>query len=74
NITKIELAKKIQKQIKTLRLTIIKNKMDPDKRDYFVSNAKLEKRGFIAKISLEKGIRELIQVFRNNDKKIINNY
>jgi len=74
NITKIELAKKIQKQIKTLRLKIIKNKSDPDKRDYFVSNAKIEKKGFVAKISLEQGIKELIQVFRNNDKKIINNY
>ena len=74
NITKIELAKKIKKQIKNLKIETVKNKSDPDKRDYFVSNAKIEKKGFVAKTSLDQGIKELIQVFRNNNKKIINNY
>ena len=74
NITKIELAKKIKQNMKHLRIKIIKNKTDPDKRDYFVSNAKIEKRGFAARISLDQGIKELIQVFKNNKKKIINNY
>jgi nucleoside-diphosphate-sugar epimerase len=74
NITKIDLVKKIKKQIKTLKIEIIKNKSDPDKRDYFVSNKKIEKKGFKAIISLDQGIKELIQVFRNNKKKIINNY
>ena len=74
NITKIELAKKIKKQIKNLKIETVKNKSDPDKRDYFVSNVKIEKKGFVAKISLDQGIKELIQVFRNNNKKIINNY
>jgi len=74
NITKIDLAKKIKKNIKKLKIKIIKNKSDPDKRDYFVSNAKIEKKGFVAKISLDQGIKELIQVFRNNKEKIINNY
>ena len=74
NITKIDLVRKIKKQLKTLKIKIIKNKSDPDKRDYFVSNKKIEKKGFTAKISLDQGIGELIQVFRNNNKKIINNY
>ena len=74
NITKIELAKKIKKQLKNLKIKTIKNKADPDKRDYFVSNAKIESKGFVAKITLDQGIRELIQVFKNNKKKIINNY
>jgi nucleoside-diphosphate-sugar epimerase len=74
NITKIELAKKIKKQIKSLKIKTVKNKTDPDKRDYFVSNAKIEKKGFVAKISLEQGIKELIQVFKNNSNKVINNY
>ena len=74
NITKINLAKKIKKQHKSLIIKVIKNKSDPDKRDYFVSNAKIERKGFKAKISLDQGIRELIQVFKNNSKKIINNY
>ncbi len=74
NITKIDLAKKIKKQYKKLKISIIKDKSDPDKRDYFVSNAKIEKKGFKAKISLDNGIKELIQIFKNNKKKIINNY
>jgi nucleoside-diphosphate-sugar epimerase len=74
NVTKIDLAKKIKKQIKSLRIKVILNKSDPDKRDYFVSNAKIEKKGFKAKISLDQGIKELIQVFTNNNEKIINNY
>ena len=74
NITKINLAKKIKNQHKSLIIKVVKNKSDPDKRDYFVSNEKIEKRGFKAKISLNQGIKELIQVFKNNSKKIINNY
>ena len=74
NITKIDLALKIKKQFKTLKIKIIKNKKDPDKRDYFVSNSKIEEKGFKAKISLETGIKELISVFSNNKKRIINNY
>jgi nucleoside-diphosphate-sugar epimerase len=74
NITKIDLAKKIKKKIKTLKIKTIKNRKDPDKRDYFVSNLKIEKKGFRAKISLDEGIEELVNVFKNNKKKIINNY
>jgi nucleoside-diphosphate-sugar epimerase len=74
NITKIGLVKKIKKQINTLKIKVIKNKSDPDQRDYFVSNKKIEKKGFKASISLDQGINELIQVFNNNKKKIINNY
>tara|TARA_A100001037_G_C14664687_1_gene420416 strand:+ start:14 stop:427 length:414 start_codon:yes stop_codon:yes gene_type:complete len=74
NITKIMLAKKIKKQHKGLTIQIIKNKKDPDKRDYFVSNKKIEKKGFKAKISLDEGISELLQNFKNDKNKIINNY
>jgi len=74
NITKIDLVKKIKKQIRTLKIKVIKNKSDPDKKDYFVSNKKIEKKGFKATITLDQGIKELTQVFRNNKKKIINNY
>ena len=74
NITKIMLAKKIKKQYKKLKIKIVNNRADPDKRDYFVSNKKIEKKGFKAKISLDNGIKELIQIFENNKNKIINNY
>ena len=74
NISKIMLAKKIKKQYKKLQIKIVTNRKDPDKRDYFVSNKKIEKKGFKAKISLDEGISELIQIFTNDKNKVINNY
>ena len=71
NITKIMLAKKIKKQYKKLKIKIVNNKTDPDKRDYFVSNRKIEKKGFKAAIKLEDGIAELIKVFSNDKKKLL---
>ena len=74
NITKLELAKKIKKQIRGLEIKIIKNSFDPDKRDYFVSNDKIEKKGYRTTVSLEDGIDELIKVFENSNLFIKNNY
>jgi len=74
NISKIMLAKKIKKQYKKLNIKIVTNRKDPDKRDYFVSNKKIEKKGFKARISLDDGISELIQIFTNDKNKVINNY
>ena len=74
NISKIMLAKKIQKQYKKLKIKIVTNRKDPDKRDYFVSNKKIEKKGFKASISLDDGISELIQIFTNDKNRVINNY
>ena len=74
NLTKYMLAKKIKNKIKHLKIKIVQNKKDPDQRDYYVSNRKIEKRGFKAKVSIEKGISELIQVFSHSKEKIINNY
>ena len=74
NLTKYMLAKKIKDKIKHLKIKIVQNKKDPDQRDYYVSNRKIEKKGFKAKVSIEKGISELIQVFSHSKEKIINNY
>ena len=74
NLTKHMLAKKIKRKIKNLKITIVKNKKDPDQRDYYVSNRKIEKKGFKAKIKIEDGIDELIKIFSHSKEKIINNY
>jgi nucleoside-diphosphate-sugar epimerase len=37
---------------------------DPDKRDYVVSNEKLEKLGWRPDVSLDAGIEELVKGFR----------
>ena len=74
NLSKYMLAKKIKQRIKYLKIKIIKNMKDPDQRDYYVSNKKIEKKGFKAKIKIENGIDELINVFTNTKENIINNY
>ena len=74
NLSKYMLAKKIKHKLKYLKIKIIKNMKDPDQRDYYVSNKKIEKKGFRAKIRIESGINELISVFNNTRKNIINNY
>lgn len=61
NITKLQLAKKIKKNLKKIKIEIKENRKDPDQRDYFVSNKKIERKGFKAKVSLEDGIEELIR-------------
>ena len=74
NLTKLMLAKKIKKKLKFLKINFIKNRKDPDQRDYFVSNKKIEKKGFKAKVKIDDGIDELIKVFTYSKEKIINNY
>lgn len=74
NITKLQLAQLIKKQIKDLKLSTIKGIKDPDQRNYFVSNDKLKKKGFTAKRSLNEGIKELIKGFKVDGLKIKNNY
>ena len=74
NLSKLMLAKKIKENYKAVKIKIIKNKSDPDKRDYFVSNKKIEKAGFKPSVSLDQGIKELVTLFSNVDVKFINNY
>ena len=74
NLSKLMLAKKIKKKLKYLKIKIIKNKKDPDQRDYYVSNKKIEKKGYKAKKAVETGISELINVFTYSKEKFINNY
>tara|TARA_Y100000590_G_C15637994_1_gene983767 strand:+ start:338 stop:1279 length:942 start_codon:yes stop_codon:yes gene_type:complete len=74
NLSKLMLAKKIKKKVKKLKITVIKNRKDPDQRDYYVSNKKIEKKGFKADTKIEQGIEELVNLFEKNTTKIINNY
>ena len=73
NISKLALVKKIKKHVKDLKIIVDLTRSDPDKRDYFVSNRKIEKKGFTAKVSLDEGIAELINILPSL-KKIKNNY
>ncbi len=74
NLTKLQLAKKIKKHLKNIKIKILNNKKDPDKRDYFVSNKKIEKLGFKTKYDLDRGIKELLNMYSNGYTKLKNNY
>tara|TARA_B100001057_G_scaffold472930_1_gene536761 strand:- start:11986 stop:12933 length:948 start_codon:yes stop_codon:yes gene_type:complete len=75
NLTKGQLAKRISKIVKKTKIRILRNKKDPDKRDYYVSNKKIEKLGFKPYFSLDDGIKELNQIFNiDTFEKNKNNY
>jgi nucleoside-diphosphate-sugar epimerase len=61
NISKVELCERIKKYIPDLFFTEAPVGDDPDKRDYIVSNEKIEKTGFKPAFSLDDGIQELIK-------------
>jgi len=64
NLSKRELCAEIQKQVHEFVYLEAPVGEDEDKRDYIVSNAKIEKTGFKPLYSLEFGIRELIKGYR----------
>lgn len=64
NLSKIELCERIKAQLPELVYISAPVGEDPDKRDYIVSNEKIEKTGFMPKHSLEMGIAELIKGYR----------
>ena len=64
NLSKEELCRKIKTVIPDFVYFEEHLQEDPDKRDYIVSNAKIEKAGFIPQWTLEDGIRELEKGYR----------
>ncbi|HEF3575252.1 NAD-dependent epimerase/dehydratase family protein [Campylobacter upsaliensis] len=63
NLTKRQLAETIKKFVPDFYIHSASIGEDPDKRDYLVSNAKLEATGWSADVSLEEGIEELLRAF-----------
>ena len=69
NLTKLQLCQEIKKLVPDFYFVEATIGEDPDKRDYIVSNEKIEKTGFRADVSLQKGLQELIkgyQVIKRN--------
>jgi nucleoside-diphosphate-sugar epimerase len=64
NLSKQELCEEIQKQLPAFYFTEAKLKEDPDKRNYIVSNEKIERAGFRPEVSLADGIAELIKGYQ----------
>jgi len=64
NLSKLELCEEIKKHIPEFNFIESNNGEDPDKRDYIVSNEKIEKTGFVPDVSLCDGIEELIKGYK----------
>ena len=64
NLSKSELCAEIKKQIPKFVYVESAIGEDPDKRNYIVSNEKIEKTGFKPQMSLQDGIEELIKVYQ----------
>lgn len=74
NLTKEQLCKTIKSHISDFNYEISLEGEDEDKRDYFVSNAKIEAKGFKAKISLDQGIKQLIDLYSQKNFKPNKNF
>jgi len=64
NLSKLELCQEIKKQVPDFYFVEATIGEDPDKRDYIVSNQKIEKTGFKPDVSLSQGITELIKGYQ----------
>jgi nucleoside-diphosphate-sugar epimerase len=64
NLSKIQLAAKIKEQVPNFEYLEAPIGEDPDKRDYIVSNEKIERTGWVPDWELEAGIAELVRGFR----------
>lgn len=73
NLSKIELAERIRQQVPSFSYIQAEFGEDPDKRDYIVSNEKLEATGWKPQHSLDQGITELLKGFRTIRNEIYSN-
>ncbi len=73
NLSKEELAKKIQSYIPSFYVHYSEFGQDPDKRNYIVSNQRLRETGFEARRSLDEGIQELIKGYRMMGRRLFSN-
>ncbi len=73
NLTKEQLCEEIKKIVQDFKFEISKDGKDEDKRDYFVSNEKIEKKGFKAIHSLQDGIKELKEYYLSGNN-VFKNY
>jgi nucleoside-diphosphate-sugar epimerase len=64
NLNKMELCQEIKKHVPDFYFVEAAVGEDPDKRDYIVSNEKIERTGFKPDVSLSDGIQELIKAYQ----------
>lgn len=64
NLTKRELCEKIKEYVSDFHILSAPLGEDPDKRDYIVSNEKIESLGWGADFTIDDGIQELLKGFK----------
>jgi nucleoside-diphosphate-sugar epimerase len=64
NLSKQELLEKIQSHVKNFAVSYNDYYEDPDKRDYIVSNNKIDSTGWSPKWDIDMGINELIMAYQ----------
>jgi len=64
NLSKLELCERIARHVPGFRFLEAPLAEDPDKRDYVVSNAKIEATGYAPRHSIDAGIQELVKGFQ----------
>jgi nucleoside-diphosphate-sugar epimerase len=64
NLTKKQLCEKIKEHVPEFYIYCAPIGEDPDKRDYLVSNAKIEALGWLPEKTLDDGIKELLKAFQ----------
>jgi nucleoside-diphosphate-sugar epimerase len=64
NLNKQELLEKIQSHVPNFAVSYNDYYEDPDKRDYIVSNAKIEATGWYPEWDIDMGIKQLIQGYQ----------
>ena len=64
NLSKMELCNEIKKYIPSFQILESDIGKDIDKRDYIVSNEKIESKGFKPSYSIDDGVKELMKLFK----------
>lgn len=73
NLSKSELALKIKEHVPSLYIHYAEVGEDTDKRNYIVSNEKINRKGFVARRTLDEGIEQLIKVCKMVPKGVFQN-
>ena len=64
NLSKAELCERIKAHLPSFQYIEAPVGEDPDKRDYIVSNSRIEATGYKPAFGLDDGVRELIKGYR----------
>ncbi len=73
NLSKEELARKIQGYVPDFYIHFAPIGQDPDKRNYIVSSKRLAEAGFVAHRSLDEGIQELLKGYAMEGRALFRN-